>query len=122
MFPAIAGRSGTLLIEGPGDGIVPPFSGDPMSPLEDSTVNNDAGASAGADDHAKHRTGAFRSAVDRFGQCETVRVIAHSHWAAQRQLEIAIHRMANQPDGIRVLHHAGLFRNRPRNTDTDAPL
>ena len=84
-----------------------PFAGDAVAAFEHAAVHHDAAAGARAENDAEHRARALGGAVGRFRQREAVGVVGHAHRPAERALEIAIERLADQPRRVRVLDQPG---------------
>lgn len=69
-------------------------------------MNHPTTAHAGAEDHTKNRRAAFRDAIGRFRQCQTVGVVTQSYGPLQQGLQIGLQRLSIQASGIGIANAA----------------
>src|SRR5688572_15351432 len=101
---------------------MPPLAADGVCAANDLSVDHDAAAHTGAEDHAEHHRGALPRTIDRLREREAIRVVFQPDRSAQCFLEILSERLADQPGRVRVLDQAGRARLRAGNADTDGAL
>ena len=117
---APAARARMLVARRPRQRVVAPFSADVARPVDEPAVEHQSAAAARAQDHAEHRSGTGRCAIDRLRQGKAVGIIGQADRAAQMGFDIARERLAVEPRGIGVLHQAARGRYRARHADADA--
>src|SRR3989442_8832541 len=92
---------------GPGKRIVPPFAADRVCAFNRPALHYDAAPDARAENRAEHDLRAFRRAVDRLRERETVGVVGKAHFAPEQALEVGLHRHPVQHAGVGVLEPSG---------------
>ena len=103
---AVAAQAGALVVAGPGQGVVAPFAGEAVGPLQHPAVHRDAAAAAGAQDHAEHHRRARAGAVGRLGERQAVGVVGERDRLPEPRGEVGVQRLAVQAGGVGVLHAA----------------
>src|SRR5262245_33480823 len=116
---AVAEWSRTLLAIGPGQGIVPPLSRDPVHSGEHVSADHDPAASAGTDNDAENDRGAGPCTVRRFRQREAVRVVGEAYLTTEASGQIAGQRRSIEPRRVRVLDAPARGRDRAGNADAN---
>jgi hypothetical protein len=69
-------------------------------------VDDDARASAGADDDAKDDAGPLRSAIGGFRHGEAIGIVGDAHLAREPRFEVGFERPAEEPRRVGVLDQA----------------
>src|SRR5689334_8039757 len=93
---AEARRPGTFVVPRPRQGVVTPFTGDAVRPVEQRTTHHDAGTNTGAEDRAEDDLGALAGAVARLREREAVGIVGDADLALQHGFEIALERLPVQ--------------------------
>ena len=105
---------GALGVAGPGQGIVSPLARDAVVAAEHATVDDEAAAHAGPEDHAEHDRRAARGAIARFRQREAVRVVGHRDRAREARFKVVLDGHAVQADRVRAAQQPRRGRQRTR--------
>jgi hypothetical protein len=84
------------------------------------SLEDQAAADSGAEDHAEDAARPASGTVDRLGQREAIGIVGEADVAPQRRADITVERMADQFRRVRVLDQSGGGRDRPRDADPDA--
>ena len=100
----------------PGQRHMAPFTGDRIGPRMDLTAHRQPAAAASAHNDAEHRMRPGGGPVTRLRYGQAVGVVRHPHRPAKPPRQVMINGMADQPDGIGVLHQPRAGRYRARNT------
>jgi len=88
-------------------GIVAPLAGDPVEPLQDLPVDDDAPAAAGAEDEAHDDRPPAGGTEARLGQGKAVGVVRDPRLDAEVGGQVLAQALAVQAGGVRVLEHPG---------------
>ena len=116
---AEAGAPGILFCRHPGQGRVPPFTGDGVTAGQNPSLVHQTAADAGANNHAEDRICTLGRAIGRFGDGETVRIVRHPDLPIEMMREIPIKRPADQPCRVRILDQSCGRRDCPGYADPD---
>ncbi len=119
MPTAVTRGSRPLVVVRPRQRVVAPLPRDRIRSRQDLVAYDDPRSCPGADNHAKHDLCTSGGAVRRFGHGKAVRIVGNPHVAAKPCPQILEQRLADQPDGIRVLDEAGRGRQHAGNPDAD---
>ena len=68
-----------LVVARPRQGVVAPLAGQPVGPVQEMAVHDDAGADSSAQDGGEHHVGASARAVGGLRQGEAIGVVGHAH-------------------------------------------
>ncbi len=119
VLTAITGRSRPFIGAGPGEGVVTPFAGDGVGAGQQSTIDGDAAADTGAEDHPENHLRPRGGAIDRFRQGETVGVVGQSHRSFQDGFQVPLQVLADQTGGVGIFDAPGGRRQSAGNTDAN---
>ena len=102
------------------DGHVAPFPGDGLRTGDDFTMIDDSPAAAGAHDDTENQFLSPARAVQRLGHRETIGVILHFHFPAEKLFEVRLHRLAVHADGVGIFQPAGARRDGAGGADAES--
>src|SRR5262249_36318941 len=118
---AIAARSRLLLGLGPGQGVVPPFSGNGMRPASYLTVEDKPAAEAGPGDDAEDQRKAVAGPADGLGQGQAIGIIGKFYRPLQGIAQIPLEWLAVEPGRVGVVDQPRRRRDGAGDGHADAP-
>ena len=116
---AVTNGSGQLVRAWPRQGVVPPLPCDTIGATDRLAAYHDPATGTGADNHAEHHSCTGRRSIGRLRQRKTISIIGKAQGAAQQRLEVPLHRLAVQADGIGVPDAPAGTGKAARHADTD---
>ena len=99
-----------------------PLTGDRIGAGKRASMDGDASADAGAQDHPEDHRRVAAGAVHRLGHGETIRIVFYADRPRQCGFQIPLERLADQPCGIGVFDQTRCSGQGAGNANTDTAV
>src|ERR1044071_7878887 len=114
---AKARRTGPLVVAGPRQRVVPPFTRNRIGSVERPTADDHAAADTGAEYRPEYDVCAATCAIGSLGQCKAIGIVGDPDGAADHAFEIARNGLSVHAHRIGAPQQSGCARNGSRRAD-----